>query len=372
MRLLKKLKLLKSASAEDKGKIEKMAALRNKRMLEFKSDFEKAAYAAGAQDNAMAMDAIDASAGQPQVPDISPEELLALLEQAVANGLITAEAATALVEMIVSGGAEAPASQPSAAGGEVVEEAKEAAALAGMNPEDLINLIASLSPEEQLQLVQEALAAGLITEEDVAAVAAQVQGAGAPPVDEAAMMADESAKMAAALGGLSEADLVNLIASLSPEEQLQLVQEALAAGLISEEDIAAVAAQMQTAEAPAPVKEAGIKEELKSKWDSLSADDKKSIAATLGLGSVGAVSGAIAGNRVAGEGNKAKGTIAGAATGAAAGAAAGYGASKVNYNKLMAAIKAKANKAVDKTKDVAGKAVDKTKGMYDKATSKSE
>lgn len=120
--------LWKSASEAEKAMIIKVASIHEHARNKYTTDFEKAAYDMGAGAAAEEMDAPSAPPAGPEgAPahaepdgDITPEDLMAVLQQLVQSGEITPEIAQAIVEQISGGGAPegaAPEGAPAPEGG---------------------------------------------------------------------------------------------------------------------------------------------------------------------------------------------------------------------------------------------------------------
>lgn len=97
--------LLKSASEEDLRAMDTMSNLHDTNLSQIQNEVEKAAYMQGADDAAAMMDAEEAG-GEAMIPgaeegEASPEEIIALLDAAVASGEIDEETALAAVEALV-------------------------------------------------------------------------------------------------------------------------------------------------------------------------------------------------------------------------------------------------------------------------------
>ncbi len=113
----------KTASKEEVEQVVKMAKIHERAQSKLEHDFEKQAYDMGAQDAAAMEEAMMAEGGEPipEEGEISDEEILMLLDEAVQSGEIDEETALALAEEILGGEAGGEELPP-----EVVEAEKMA------------------------------------------------------------------------------------------------------------------------------------------------------------------------------------------------------------------------------------------------------
>jgi hypothetical protein len=95
--------LTKNASEEDLKEIERMQNVHTKVASALENDFEKAAYQAGAMDAAAMEDSMAAGEEVPEeAPAMGPEEIIAVLDEAVQSGELDEETAMALAEQILA------------------------------------------------------------------------------------------------------------------------------------------------------------------------------------------------------------------------------------------------------------------------------
>jgi hypothetical protein len=102
---------VKDASPEQIHIMAKLASAHKQNMTKFASDAEKRAYAQGAEDVAAAMD-VAAEQGSTEVPEVSIEDIIMLLDQLVQSGQLDAATAQALAEALLA--EQAPAGDPAA------------------------------------------------------------------------------------------------------------------------------------------------------------------------------------------------------------------------------------------------------------------
>jgi hypothetical protein len=116
----------KTASKEEVEQVVKMAKIHERAQSKLEHDFEKQAYDMGAQDAAAMEEAMMAEGGEPipEEGEISDEEILMLLDEAVQSGEIDEETALALAEEILGGEAGGEELPP-----EVMEAEKMASAI---------------------------------------------------------------------------------------------------------------------------------------------------------------------------------------------------------------------------------------------------
>jgi hypothetical protein len=117
----------KTASEEEVAQIVKLAKIHEHAQSGFEYDFEKQAYDMGAQDAAAMEEAMMAEGGEQEIPEegeISEEEILMLLDEAVQSGELDEETAVALAQELMGGeGGEQPVPE------EVMEAEKMASAI---------------------------------------------------------------------------------------------------------------------------------------------------------------------------------------------------------------------------------------------------
>ncbi len=118
----------KTASAEEVEQVVKLARVHQTAQSRLQHPFEKQAYDMGAQDAAAMEEAMMAEGGEQGIPEegeISEEEIIMLLEEAVQSGEVDEETAMAIAEQLLGGGEGAEQELPP----EVAEAEKMASAI---------------------------------------------------------------------------------------------------------------------------------------------------------------------------------------------------------------------------------------------------